>query len=144
MWHDLPVVPCTTPRPTTSPRHATLLLRPADRDLPARRYASAMPPDRRLRALLVEPVTRYQVRLVPVVVLGALVLWLVGAALWKGHWAAGLGALAVAAALAVAWTLIRRRRLQRYDVLPRSDRFERQLARRAERREAKAARRSAP
>jgi len=103
-----------------------------------------MPDARRWRALLVEPATRYQVRLLPVLVLGGLVLWLVGTALWRGQWAPGLGALAVAAALAFIWTLIRRRRLQRYDVLPRSDRYERQLARRAGRREARSARRRPP
>lgn len=117
---------------------------PAGRAGPARRYASAMPSTRRWRALLLEPVTRYQVRLIPVVLVGALVLWLVGAALWKGHWAAGFGALVVAVALAATWIMVRRRRLQRHDVLPRSDRYERTLARRAERREARAARRSAP
>jgi O-antigen/teichoic acid export membrane protein len=97
-----------------------------------------MPPSPRWRALLVEPVTRYQVRLVPVVILGGLAVWLVGAALWAGHWGLGLGALAVALAWATAWTLLRRRRLQRYDVLPRSDRQLRALDRREGRRERKA------
>ncbi len=103
-----------------------------------------MPDAHRWRALLVGPVTRYQVRLLPVVVLAGLVVWLVGTALYRGQWAAGLGALAVAIALGLTWTLIRRRRLQRYDVLPRSERYERQLARRAERREARSDRRRRP
>jgi hypothetical protein len=86
-------------------------------------------------SVVVRPVTRYQVRLVPVLVFTALALWLVVASLVSGRWASGLTALAVAVALAGGWLGFRRRRLRRHFVLPPSPRAERRAARRASRTE---------
>jgi hypothetical protein len=87
--------------------------------------------DRYEDSVLVRPVTRYQVRLVPIAAFAALALWLVVAALVSGRWASGLIALAVALAIAGSWLWFRRRRLRRHFVLPPSPRDERRAARRA-------------
>jgi O-antigen/teichoic acid export membrane protein len=91
-----------------------------------------MPVGKEWRSLVSEPLTRYQVRPVPAVLLVALVGWLVVAALVAGHWLAGVGALAVAVAWGYGWLTLRRRRLQRAMVLPPSARSERRAALRDE------------
>ncbi|MGO9030129.1 MAG: hypothetical protein ACLQOZ_16055 [Acidimicrobiales bacterium] len=94
-----------------------------------------MKTDRYGGSLLVRPVTRYQVRLVPVLLITALVVWLVAAAFLSGRWGSGIAALVVAFAAAAGWLLLRRRRLRRRHVLPPSPRAERRAARREERTE---------
>jgi hypothetical protein len=86
--------------------------------------------DRYEDSVLVRPVTRYQVRLVPILAFVALALWLVVASLVSGRWASGLTALAAALAIAGGWLWFRRRRLRRHFVLPPSPREERRAARR--------------
>jgi hypothetical protein len=92
-----------------------------------------MTTDRYGGSLLVRPVTRYQVRLVPVLLIAALAVWLVVAAFLSDRWGSGIGALVVAFAAATGWLLFRRRRLRRRLVLPPSPRAERRTARREER-----------
>jgi small-conductance mechanosensitive channel len=94
-----------------------------------------MPAGKEWRSLVSEPVTRYQVRIVPAFLIVALVTWLVVAAFVAGEWLAGLVAVLVAVAWAYAWLAIRQRRLRRALVLPPSARSERRAALRAPRAE---------
>ncbi len=94
-----------------------------------------MPAGKEWRSLVSEPVTRYQVRIVPAFLIVALVTWLVVAAFVAGEWLAGLVAVLVAVAWAYAWLAIRQRRLRRALVLPPSARSERRAALRAQRAE---------
>jgi small-conductance mechanosensitive channel len=97
------------------------------------RYALEMPAGKQWRSLATEPLTRYQVRLIPAVLVVAVGVWLIAAAFVAGHWLAGTLALVVALAWGYSWVIIRGRRLRRAMVLPPSARSERRAARREER-----------
>ena len=93
-----------------------------------------MPPGPSWRARLTEPVTRYQVPLIPVLLGLAVLLWLVVTAFVDGRWLLGLATLVVAGIWSLGWVGIRRRRLRRALVLPPSALSERKAAAKAERR----------
>lgn len=80
--------------------------------------------DRYGDSIAVRPITRYQVRLVPIVLYFALVAWLAVASFVAERWASGFIAVVLGAVLAMGWLLIRRRRLRRASVLPLSPRRE--------------------